>query len=52
MNGLKILIIGGGIGGLTSAIALGKGKKNYDKRATLKKRDDDRNAHRDLKGNW
>ncbi|MEI7632246.1 MAG: SsrA-binding protein SmpB [bacterium] len=31
-------------------IAIGRGKKNYDKRATLKKRDDDRNVHRELKG--
>ncbi len=33
-------------------IAIGRGKKNYDKRATLKKRDDDRNVHRELKGNF
>ncbi len=30
-------------------IALGKGKKNYDKRQTLKKRDETRDAHRELK---
>jgi SsrA-binding protein len=30
-------------------IALGKGKKNYDKRETLKRRDQDRDAHRALK---
>lgn len=33
-------------------IAIGKGKKQFDKRATMKKRDDDRNARRDLKGKW
>ena len=32
-------------------IAIGKGKKNYDKRQTLKKRDDERNTRRELKGN-
>ena len=30
-------------------IAVGRGKKQYDKRATLKKRDDDRNTRRELK---
>lgn len=30
-------------------IAVGRGKKQYDKRATLKKRDDDRNVRRELK---
>ena len=30
-------------------IALGKGKKNYDKRETLKRRDQDRDLHRVLK---
>ncbi len=30
-------------------IALGKGKKNYDKRETLKRRDQDREAHRAIK---
>ena len=30
-------------------IALGKGKKNYDKRETLKRRDQDREAQRQLK---
>ncbi len=30
-------------------IALGKGKKNYDKRQTIKKRDQERDAHRKLK---
>lgn len=30
-------------------IALGKGKKNYDKRETLKRRDQDRDAKRSLK---
>lgn len=30
-------------------IALGKGKKNYDKRETLKRRDQDRDAQRQLK---
>ncbi len=33
-------------------IAVGRGKKHYDKRASIKKRDDDRNARRDLKGAW
>ena len=33
-------------------IAVGRGKKHYDKRATIKKREDDRNAHRELKGTW
>jgi SsrA-binding protein len=32
-------------------IALGKGKKLYDKRETLKRRDQEREAHRQLKGN-
>jgi len=31
-------------------IALGKGKKNYDKRETLKRRDQDRDAKRAVKG--
>lgn len=31
-------------------IALGKGKKNYDKRETLKRRDQDREAHRAIAG--
>ena len=30
-------------------IAVGRGKKQYDKRATIKKRDDDRNVRRELK---
>lgn len=30
-------------------IAVGKGKKNYDKRETIKKRDQDRDVHRSLK---
>lgn len=30
-------------------IALGKGKKSYDKRETIKRRDQDRDAHRALK---
>jgi SsrA-binding protein len=30
-------------------IALGKGKKNYDKRETLKRRDQERDAHRAIK---
>lgn len=30
-------------------IALGKGKKNYDKRETLKRRDQEREAHRAIK---
>lgn len=30
-------------------IAVGKGKKHYDKRATLKERDDSRNAQREIK---
>lgn len=30
-------------------IAVGKGKKNYDKRETLKRRDQDRDAHRAIK---
>jgi SsrA-binding protein len=33
-------------------IAIGKGKKLYDKRASLKKHDDARNAQRELKGRW
>ncbi len=33
-------------------IAVGKGKKQYDKRQTLKKKDDARNAQRELKGKW
>ncbi len=33
-------------------IAIGRGKKLHDKRATLKKRDDERNTRRDLKGKW
>ena len=33
-------------------IAIGKGKKNYDKRAVLKKRDDERNVRRELKGHY
>lgn len=32
------------------AIALGKGKKNYDKRETIKKRDQDREHQRMMKG--
>lgn len=31
-------------------IALGKGKKNYDKRETLKRRDQERDANRAIKG--
>ena len=31
-------------------IALGKGKKNYDKRETLKRRDQERDTHRALRG--
>ena len=30
-------------------IALGKGKKQIDKRQTIKKREDDRNAHREIR---
>ena len=30
-------------------IAVGRGKKQYDKRTTIKKRDDDRNVRRELK---
>jgi SsrA-binding protein len=30
-------------------IALGKGKKNYDKRETLKRRDQERDANREMK---
>ncbi len=33
-------------------IAVGKGKKKYDKRASLKKQDDARMVARDLKGKW
>ena len=33
-------------------IAIGKGKKNYDKRQSLKKHDDQRNTQRELKGSW
>ena len=33
-------------------IAIGKGKKSYDKRASLKKHDDARNVQRELKGRW
>ena len=33
-------------------IALGKGKKNYDKRETIKKREDERNMARALKGRY
>ncbi|MFZ2125066.1 MAG: SsrA-binding protein SmpB [Candidatus Saccharimonadales bacterium] len=32
-------------------IALGKGKKTYDKRETLKRRDQERDAHRAMKNN-
>ncbi len=30
-------------------IALGKGKKSYDKRETMKRRDDNRNTHREVR---
>ena len=33
-------------------VALGKGKKHHDKRQTIKKREDDRNAHREIKRSW
>ncbi len=33
-------------------IAVGKGKKQYDKRHSLKKKDDARNTQRELKGKW
>ena len=33
-------------------IAIGRGKKLYDKRASLKKHDDSRNVARELKGKW
>ena len=33
-------------------ISVGRGKKHYDKRATLKKRDDARNVQRELKGKY
>lgn len=33
-------------------IALGKGKKNYDKRETIKKREDERNMAKAMKGKW
>jgi SsrA-binding protein len=33
-------------------IAVGKGKKQYDKRQSLKKKDDARSAQRDLKGRY
>ncbi len=33
-------------------IALGKGKKQYDKRQAIKKKDDKRNTQRELKGSW
>ena len=33
-------------------IALGVGKKNYDKRETMKRRDDSRNTQRELKRSW
>lgn len=33
-------------------IAIGKGKRQYDKRQTLKKKDDARNTQRDLKGRF
>ena len=33
-------------------IAVGKGKKQYDKRQSLKKHDDKRNTQRELKGKW
>ena len=33
-------------------IALGKGKKNYDKRETIKKREDERNISKAMKGKW
>ncbi len=33
-------------------IAVGKGKKQYDKRQTLKKKDDARSAQRELKGRY
>lgn len=33
-------------------IALGKGKKDYDKRETMKRRDDSRNAQREMRRSW
>lgn len=33
-------------------IALGKGKKNYDKRETLKRRDQERDTRREIKGKF
>lgn len=33
-------------------IALGRGKKNFDKRHTLKERDDSRNAQREMRRKW
>ncbi|MFA6829862.1 MAG: SsrA-binding protein, partial [Bacilli bacterium] len=33
-------------------IALAKGKKNYDKRETIKERDDTRNVAKAMKGKW
>jgi SsrA-binding protein len=33
-------------------IAIGKGKKHQDKRQTIKKREDSRNAQRDIKQSW
>lgn len=33
-------------------VALGKGKKNYDKRETIKKREDQRNMAKAMKGKW
>jgi SsrA-binding protein len=33
-------------------IALGKGKKHYDKRETMKRRDDSRNTARELRKSW
>jgi SsrA-binding protein len=33
-------------------ISLGKGKKQFDKRHNIKKRDDDRNAQREMRNKW